>query len=114
MYKRVVPIGDDRVFIADSELGVFTEMKSFAFVPHTMTVETYIEKLVETAWVFYKTGIHVRGETLEEKAKSAYAQFLEKGFLVEISKELALEMLGYTQAEADELNIAGVRSFDEE
>ncbi|HHY30242.1 MAG TPA: hypothetical protein GX520_06080 [Syntrophaceticus sp.] len=113
MYKKVVPFGDDKVVIADSELGVFQEMKEMAFVPDTMTIIEYIDMLVRSAWKFYKTGIHVWGDTLEEKAKNAYAQFLEKGFLVEISKEQALELFGYTQAEADERNTAGLRSTDE-
>lgn len=113
MYKRIAILGEDRVFIADSELGVFQKMKKLSFVPETMSIEEYIDILVKTAWKFYNTRIHVQGNTLEEKAKNAYTQFRDNGFMVEIGKEQALEILGLTQADADKLDIAGVRSTDE-
>ena len=57
-------------------------------------------------------GIHITGNTPAEKAQSAYRQFVDKGFLIELTKEEALEEVGWTQAEADELNLEGLRSID--
>ena len=110
MYLRVMTLDGKRVSVAKDELGVFEELKSFAFVPHTMTVEEYINSMVHSAWTFYGKGVHVTGDTLAEKAKSAYRQFVDYGFLIEITKEEALEHFGLAQADADKMNIPGLRS----
>lgn len=112
MYFRVITLDGSRVSVAPDELGVLTELRSFAFVPHTMTMEEYIDTIVRDIWTFHGKGAHVTGDTLEEKAKSAYRQFVDLGFLIEITKEEALEHLGMPQAEADKLDIPGLRSGD--
>ena len=112
MYLRVTTIDGERVYVAEDELGIFKEMKSLAFVSSTQTLEEYLEQLTQTAWTFYRKGVHLTGETLEEKAKSAYRQFKEFGFLTEISKEEALEHFGLSQKDADKMEIAGLRVSD--
>ncbi len=57
MYLRVMTLDSKRVSVAQDELGVFEELKSFAFVPHTMTVEEYIQEMVYSAWTFYGKGV---------------------------------------------------------
>ena len=106
MYLRVMTLDGKRVSVAQDELGVF------AFVPHTMTVEEYINSMVHSAWTFYGKGVQLTGDTLAEKAKSAYRQFVDFGFLIEISKEEALEHFGLTQADADKMDIPGLRSYE--
>jgi hypothetical protein len=112
MYLRVMTLDGERVSVAQDELGVFEELKSFAFVPHTMPVEAYIQELAKNAWTFYGKVIEITGDTLAEKAKSAYGRFVELGLLIEITKEEALEHFGLTQTEADKMNIPGLRSID--
>ena len=73
-------------------------------------MEEYIQEMVNSAWTFYGKGVQLTGDTLAEKAKSAYRQFVDFGFLIEISKEEALEHFGLTQADADKMNIPGLRS----
>ena len=113
MYLRVMTLDGERVSVAEDELGVIKELKSFAFVPHTTTLEEYLQQLVQSAWTFYRRGVHLTGETLEEKAKSAYRQFTDLGFLTEISKEEALEHFGLSQVDADKIDIPGLRSGDQ-
>jgi hypothetical protein len=110
MYLRVMTLDGRRVSVAEDELGVFQELKSFAFVPHTMTVEEYIQEMARNVWKFYGKGVHLIGDTLAAKAKSAYRQFVGYGFLIEISKEEALEHFGLSQADADKMDIPGLRT----
>jgi len=110
MYLRIMTMDGARVSVAPDESGIFEELKSLAFVSDTMTVEKYIEEMAQNAWTFYGRGVNITGCTLAEKAKSAYRQFVNYGFLIEISKEEALEHFGLTQADADKMNIPGLRS----
>ena len=112
MYLRVMTLDGERVSVAQDELGVFQELKSFAFVPETLTVEEYLTQMAQSVWTFYGQGVYIEGENLKEKAQSAYRQFVGLGFLMEISKPEALEHFGLTQKEADQMDIPGLRSGD--
>ena len=112
MYLRVITSDGERFSVARDALGVFEELKSFAFVPPTMTVEEYIMEMARSVWTFYGKGVQITGDTLAQRAQSAYRQFVDLGFLVEITKEEALEHFGLTQAEADRKDIVGLRSGD--
>jgi hypothetical protein len=112
MYLRVITSDGERVSVARDALGVFEELKSFAFVPPTMTVEEYIMEMARSVWTFYGKGVQITGDTLAQRAQSAYRQFVDLGFLIEITKKEALKHFGLTQAEADKKDIAGLRSGD--
>ncbi|MFY9121237.1 MAG: hypothetical protein WAO57_13035 [Syntrophomonadaceae bacterium] len=112
MYIRVITRDGERVVVAKDALGVFAELKSFAFVPPAMTVEDYMKEMAHSVWTFYGKGVQITGDTLAQRAQNAYRKFVDLGFLVEISKEDALRHFGLSQAEADKKDIAGLRSGD--
>jgi hypothetical protein len=81
LYIRVITRDGERVVVAKDALGVFEELKSFAFVPPTMTVEEYIMEMARSVWTFYGKGVQITGDTLAQRAQSAYRQFKGDGFL---------------------------------
>lgn len=113
MYLRVMTLDGERVSIAQDELGIFKELKSLAFVPQDMSLEGYIEEMARSVWTFYGKGVQISGDTLAQRAQSAFRQFVDLGFLIEITKEKALEHFGLTQMEADQKDLAGLRSGEE-
>ena len=112
MYLRVITLDEERVLVAKDALGVFQELRSFAFVPPAVTVEEYIKEIARSIWTFYGKGVEITGDTLAQRAQNAYHKFVDLGFLVEILKEDALRHFGLSQAEADMKDIAGLRSGD--
>lgn len=112
MYLRVITMDGERVAVAKDALGIFEELRSFAFVPPAMVVEEYMKEMARSVWTFCGKGVQITGDTLAQKAQSTYRQFVDLGFLVEISKEDALRHFGLSQAEADTRDIAGLRSGD--
>ena len=112
MYLRVMTLDGERVSIAKDELGVFEEFKSFAFVSPTMTVEEYIMEMTRSVWTFYGKGVQIIGDTLAQRAQSACQQFVDLGFLIEITKEEALKHFGLTQIEAEKKDVVGLRNND--
>lgn len=110
MYLRVMTVDGERVSMAQDELGIFDELKSFAFVDPSMTIEGYIQEMARSVWTFCGKGVRITGDTLAQRAQSAYRQFVDLGFLIEITKEKALEHFGLTQDEADRKDIVGLRS----
>ncbi len=112
MYLRVITMDGERVAVAKDALGIFEKLRSFAFVPPAMVVEEYMKEMARSVWTFYGKGVQITGDTLAQRAQSTYRQFVDLGFLIEITKEDALNHFGLSQAKADTRDIAGLRSGD--
>jgi hypothetical protein len=57
------------------------KIKEQAYDHERWTMEEYLTLLGQNLWKFHSIGVHIKGETLEEKCRSMVAQLIGHGFI---------------------------------